>query len=428
MNEIVKITTLGFGGAFVGTVVGESSLRSGKKVFVREVLPGEVVEVEIQTEAKNFIEGKLHKILVTSSDRTNAPCPKFGACGGCDLQHMSIGAQRKAKLKMVQDYVSIQGGISPLEGIRLIGEELPPLNYRKRIALHLNERGELGFYRLKSGSVVAIDNCPIASNAINNNLSELYPLLSALCFGVGTVVFDEIEGEVFCILRMRAGYKSIEILDSAAFQRLREKVSNLVVYNRTKLEFSQYRFRQTSLSDNSFSHLGHFSQVNEQGNEVLIETVLKNMRGQAITEFFAGAGNFSLPLASAGKSVQAVEIDAALVTLGRARASQKNLSERVEFCISSAEKFIKKFPIRAAVLLDPPRAGAKALIENWEFSSIDEIVYVSCNLPTLTRDLKLLNDQGFSLLRIFVLDMFPQSHHVETVSVLARAILSRNLE
>ena len=138
-----------------------------------------------------------------------------------------------------------------------------------------------------------------------------------------------------------------------------------------------------------------------------------------VTEFYAGAGNFTFPLTHSGFLVDAVEVDAHLTAA--AEKETKALPEQVRprYFTMSCERFLKgKHPTRSLVLLDPPRAGAKAVCESLSPGQTRGIVYVSCNPATLARDLKALNGRGFELEKIYVLDMFSQTAHVESIAVL----------
>ena len=165
--------------------------------------------------------------------------------------------------------------------------------------------------------------------------------------------------------------------------------------------------------------VGHFSQVNEAGNAVL-QTLVKSCftSGEDILDLYAGAGNFSFPLAEMGCKVRAVEVDPVLVKNGKQIAAGLALSGSIEFFESSCERYVTREKIPPAVLLDPPRAGAKGVVVNLDPKRTRKIVYVSCNLPSLSRDLGILVEKGYVLERVSVVDMFSQTHHVETVSIL----------
>jgi len=164
------------------------------------------------------------------------------------------------------------------------------------------------------------------------------------------------------------------------------------------------------------STVGHFAQVNPQGNELLKQLVLDLAIGKEICELYAGAGNLSLMLAQAGRRVEAVETDEQLVKFGEKQARALKLERHLTFFNLSAERFVKEHSLLPTVILDPPRGGAKEVVKYFRPGKVKNIVYVSCNLPTLCRDLKTLVEAGYSLERVLVLDMFPQTGHVEIIA------------
>ena len=154
---------------------------------------------------------------------------------------------------------------------------------------------------------------------------------------------------------------------------------------------------------------------------MLVSTAIAECEAAHVTELYAGAGNFTLPLARQGAQVDAVEASRELVRFGETRARESGLGDRITFFRESCEKFCKTREFRECVLLDPPRSGAPAVVEKLlQSPQVKRLVYVSCYLPTLCRDMKALAEVGFKLERTYVIDMFAQTHHVETISVMVR--------
>jgi len=421
MKIRAKIKALGYGGSFVGEVVAsgeEPDPRAGKKVFVREVTPGETVDVEIVKEEQKFILGRLAQVVTPSPGRISPPCPKFGVCGGCDLQHIDLSAQRVAKTEMVRTMLTIQGKLSPQDGVTLLGEDLPGLNYRRRIQLHLDRSGALGFYRPNSTAVVAIERCYLALEPLNEAIVTLRPLAKAIAPIVGGVVLER-HGEktvVILIVRDELDPRRMRSDIDGVIEQAAPLFSNLIVRR-----LSEDLYRQSNgaeiMGPDSTDAAGHFSQVNAAANEILIETVLAYAEGSSVTDLFAGAGNFALPLARKKMAVTAVELDPALVLYGTRLAREEGLD--VRYVPLPCETFVERHPLSETVVLDPPRAGAKTVVPRFDPAVTKRVVYVSCDLPSLTRDLKSLVERGYIFERLFVVDMFPQTHHVETVAILS---------
>jgi 23S rRNA (uracil1939-C5)-methyltransferase len=399
----VKITGLAYGGAGVGTITeAEDSALCGKKAFVLYAAPGETVQAELKKDEVRFVTASLVKMLNPSAARRKAPCPYFTLCGGCDLQHMEISSQRQAKLDLVKSTLERQAGVTAKAGIKLCRADLPEFNYRQRLNLHLSPAGDLGLCRPESHEVVAVDSCLLACAELNQALAALKPHGKNAAGSIRGINL-ELKGSDVYALPLK--HEEASTAGFAAAVALLAK------------EIPQLKFRphQESRAD---SAVGHFSQVNAAANEVLVGAVLDLITGPEVTDLYAGAGNFSLPLAKAGKQVDAVEVDPALVEHGKACAHKLELESRLEFYCASCEKYLSKHKPKETVLLDPPRSGAKYILKYFTPAKVRQIVYVSCSLPTLARDLKTLCAGGYCLEQVSVLDMFPQTHHVETISTL----------
>lgn len=412
-----RVKSLAHGGAFVCEVINSSGAPQ-KKAFIRGVIPQELVEAEIVEEKKNLVEARALRILEPSPARTDPACPLFGQCGGCDLQHMQIAAQRSAKLNMVSDTLRKQGRLVPDGGVSLIGEQLAGFAYRKRIMLHCSTNGEIGFYRQRSGEVVDTACCLLATEKINLALQHLRNCAFSIFEHLSSVVIEEHGNETFLLLRLLEHSRHLNealplILDLPVLE-----IPNLLLLQQRRVLYARYRGNSLERAEDLPVPVGHFSQINQAANELLVETVLAEACASEITDLYAGAGNFSLPLARRGARVQAVELDPKLSALGAKIAADESLQDRLSFETSSCEKFLRRYSLEKLVVLDPPRQGAAEVVKHFDPAVTAKVVYVSCNLPTLCRDLGVLRERGYSLVKVGVLDMFPQTHHVETISVL----------
>jgi 23S rRNA (uracil1939-C5)-methyltransferase len=422
-DEAVKVHVTGL--AHGGEVIGrpEEASADQRKVFVRGGIPGEQVLVKIAEDHKNFRRGTLQGILVPSESRTLAPCSYFGSCGGCDYQHITIASQREFKRDMVESMLKRQGSVVPKQGVQLLGADLPSFEYRRRVTLHVgrSNAGEcptLGFYREGSTQIVDLSVCMLAAPKINCALQQLRGLLPVIEDAVAAITVEEHEGELFLAARLREdALERIDYEESPALTALAEEFDNLTILDRETILYTQYRKTPEAVTQRTFP-AGKFSQVNTEGNAVLVDKVVSLVTLPEVTDLYAGAGNFSLPLAMAGKFVEAVELDPELVALGERLAFTNRIAAgRITFTQSSCEQYVKRHALKACVLLDPPRTGADAVAKVVDPKVTKQIIYVSCGLPTLCRDAKTLAARGFSLKHTWVVDMFAQTHHVETISV-----------
>ena len=405
MSEVsaqVQVLALAHGGASIC-----SARDAGKKVFVRYAIPGEDLEVRIDTEEKNFCTGTLLRVITPSPARVTPPCPYFGACGGCDAQQIEITKQRALKLAMIRDALRYQAGVKTIEPV-LRGAELPAFSYRNRIGLHLSAAGVLGFYRPGTREALKIDECLICDATINSALTALQPLAKELAPTIAKIVVEHQEREPHLVLNVREEFGPNDPALAEAHALLSRS-------------FRQIRFicggQEIFFGPRTAHPAGHFSQVNAAGNQILIQLVLGHLDNTPLTELYAGSGNFTIPLAAKGIEVTAVEIDQALVDYARSRLTELGLSSRVRFEISSCEKYVRSAQLAKTVLLDPPRIGAKEIVKRIDPQHTARVIYVSCGLPTLCRDVQILGSRGFELKSIEFVDMFPQTHHVETVSI-----------
>ncbi len=403
---VVQIQALAHGGACIGNILEGPAELIGKKAFVRDTVPGEKVQVQIEKNDKAFVTAKLLSVLSGSPQRVTPQCPYVGACGGCDLQHMHVATQREAKRDMVETTILRHSKLKALHGVELCGADLPAFGYRRRIGLHIDEAGQIGFYRRGSGAVVDIKSCALAHPLLNQALEKLRPFTKQISPSVGGVVLELHENEVGLLCKL---------VDGATPQFLGVDELRSVFPGMKVEELGFVPPEGDALDDDA---LGHFSQVNEQGNSVLVAEVLKGLGGQRVTELYAGAGNFSFPIAQTGRHVVAVESDPVLVRIGQKYAKQNKLSEQVTFVQDSCERFVRKQKLESTVLLDPPRSGARGILSAFSPEVVQKIIYVSCSVPTLSRDLKQLAEMGYELESVRVVDMFSQTHHVETVSIL----------
>lgn len=414
-NIEITVSSLAYGGRFVGQITSPIEL-SGKKTFIPYVMPGEEVTAKIIREHSRYIEAELISINKKNSKRQDPPCPYFTNCGGCDLQHMSIQDQRDIKLLMVKGMLEKQAGLSPQAGFFSVGKNLPGLGYRNRIRLHQNTAGRLGFFRPQTGEIVEIDRCLIASDSINRAFKDTAPVVQKFCKFIRALTIEEKTTGIYLLweidpqLTFTENVK-LDLEKDPALRNLATKY-NLILKHRKQTFDNFYPPEQQSSSS-----VGSFSQVNNAANQILVEIVATEISSKDVLDLYAGSGNFSFPIASQGARVTAVEVDSKLVKLANELVLKKGL-DQVQFVQQSCEKYVVKHKLPECIILDPPRSGAKEVVKAINSDDTKQIIYISCNLPTFCRDLKTLHSRGFKLDKTYLLDMFPQTHHVETINIL----------
>lgn len=407
----------------------------GKVTFVADALPGETVKFRYTRVHKDADEGQTTEILLRSPDRVEPPCAHFGVCGGCSLQHLSPPAQIAHKQKHL------------LETLRRVGkveaqDVAPPLTgpsegYRRRARLgvkYVEKRGTalVGFRERASPFLAALESCAVLDPRVGRKLRVL--------------------GECVASLTIRAALPQIEIACADPVALVLRVMHPLNDDDRARLlqlsraeGFTLYLQPSGPASvepmlpspplldyspDGSADRLQFqpldFIQINSEVSQQAVRQAIAWLRpqpGERVLELFCGLGNFSIPLARAGARVIAVEGEPSLVA--RARANAERLGLDIAFHASDlfqprADAAWLQTPF-SAVLLDPPRAGAEAMVPVIGARRPERIVYVSCHPGTLARDAGLLvHTHGYRLVRAGVMDMFPHTTHVESMALFER--------
>jgi 23S rRNA (uracil1939-C5)-methyltransferase len=412
----VSIAALATGGTCVGTIEAPETLK-GKKAFVTGAIPGESVKATITFSKKSFVNADATAIIKPSIDRVAPRCPVFSECGGCDLQHIQLQRQRQLKVQMVEDLLRVHGGVLAQDGVALLGADLPGFEYRRRMSFHINKKREFGLYRKHGRNIVELNHCPISTPTINAWLKDNLALVKECAPEIETVTVEDHDGEIFLAFEVHP--KNSESLATltpkSAFQELCAKYPNLQVNYRHKPIF---RAKEVAVDA---PPVGHFSQNNRSANDAMLRFLLDNVTTASVTDLYAGAGNISLPLAMAGKKVVAVEVDPHLVAFGEHRAREAKVTDRLTFHTKSCEKWVEKNTTEPTVVLDPPRGGALEVCQRLNAETSPLLLYVSCYPPTFARDVQILQERGYTLKQVHVLDMFPQTYHSELIGVLSRA-------
>jgi 23S rRNA (uracil1939-C5)-methyltransferase len=392
----------------------------GRVVLVHYALPGEAVEVRPLGRRGGVAFAAVERVLEESPDRVQAPCPYFGECGGCHWQHASYPAQLQLKRKVVEDVWS-RAGLRLPPDTPVLGMDDP---WRYRI------RGEfeciygrdgsfaLGFHRLRSHSVLAIDECLIHHQRIEDGLAAFRQAVNELGVrGLKHLLLTAEPGGNGLLWSARVEGKAGRSLDelSARTQELLPGVA--LLEDSIDLELWGLHFRVRSDT---------FVQANHRQMPLLYRTALDMLgltQEDRVLDLYSGIGTLSLAAALEAGSVTAVEENPRAVALGRL-AARINGATNVEFVHGRVESALKKVRLgeHDALLADPPRAGFEqaALAEVLRLGT-PRIAYVSCEPSTHARDIALLIRGGYRLRRAAIVDMFPQTYHIESVALLERA-------
>ena len=411
-------------------------------VFVEGVLPGESVRIQLERVKKGYAEGRLLEVVTPSPHRTDAPCPVYGQCGGCQLQHASPTAQLELKRSILTETLVRLGGLTAVDVPPFIASpEVYGYRHRARLAV-VTPKGKaasLAYHEEGSHRLVPIAACPLLAPRLNEVIAHLNRALAGS--GALATVLQEVRlalsvttGELMiqyeaerCTRRQAEGW----------FERVRTGLAGLkgqVLIAGRGLQQRRWVDGETALteqvaglrlrcSDRSFV------QANWRLNETLVETVTDwTLTGQdraplRVLELYAGIGNFGLPLARGGALVTLVEANPAALADARYNARVNHVG-RCRFRQGPAEAILDaSMPDEYdLVLMDPPRTGlSKEALAGLLRLRPHRLVYLSCDPPTLARDLRAMREAGYRVTRLQGFDMFPQTMHIETLVELTQA-------
>ena len=369
----------------------------GRVVLAPFVLPGERIRACAGRERPGLVHAQTLEILDPAPERVPAPCPHFGRCGGCHYQHAPHEYQLAAKRAILAEELRRLGKIEPPAEIATVSAE--PWGYRNRVQLHV-EGSQLGYREARSHSLRAIDACPIASPRINEVIGALAPMLQDPRWPRFIRSLEIFTDEHQVQLNVLEADRPVA---RRFFDWCVEQIPGLVD---GALDYED-RFRVSR---------GAFFQVNRFLADRLVETALGEARGETALDLYAGVGLFSLSLARRFAQVTAVESGSAAIrdlAFNAGRAGLTNLATERQ----TAEDYLTALD-RAPefVLLDPPRAGlGRGVVRRLIELRPSAVTIVACDPATLARDLAGLLAAGYRIANMTLVDLFPQTFHMETV-------------
>lgn len=425
-----------YGGAGLARIPEDEPGLAGKAVFVPFTLPGETIEAKLVDDRGSFAKAELVSILEPAIGRTTPPCPYFGFCGGCQYQHAVYAHQVEMKVAILRETLD-RARIQDVPPIHTM--QAKPWQYRNRIRLLIErEPFALCYRRRASHAPLAVQECPIAAPLLQKALlvvTKIGPEHKLADLAQEIEFFtDAAEGSLLVTLnssrRLRSDERSLFRLCEALQVEMPRFAGAASFFSPNPKAPAAKTFQwgadhlNYQVGDHSYRvGIASFFQVNRYLVEPLRDLVSQNQSGELAWDLYAGAGLFSRALAPNFKAIVAVEsapgshadLIANLRSLPRARTVR---STTLDF-LRRVAPF--KDPPPELVVVDPPRAGLGPEVAKL-LSQIGpaKIVYVSCDPATLARDLKSLLDSGYKLKTMTLVDMFPQTFHLESVSVLAR--------
>jgi 23S rRNA (uracil1939-C5)-methyltransferase len=413
----------------------------GKAVFLPFVLEGERVEAGITEQKPGFARARAEKILEASPQRITPGCPYFGQCGGCHYQHASYEHQLQTKAAILRETLRRVAKLELTQEIRVHAS--PPWNYRNRTRLRLRTRPfVLGYNRLRWSELLAVEHCPISSPLINRAISVLWELGRA---DKASAEIKEIEffanandTQLLAELTVQEtgwlhGRKSDLLQFVLALRTALPEISGVAVFyaagqGAPEREAIPVELRETFGADhllyststaNYQVSAGSFFQTNRFLTDKLVELVTEGRSGDHALDLYAGTGLFSIALAKKFREIGAVEAEPFSF-----HDLKRNCPHNVTVYRAATDRFLTELQRRKRIdliVVDPPRAGlgqkVSLLLRGME---VPRITYVSCDPATLARDLTVLMASGYRIEEAHLLDLFPQTFHIESVFQLVR--------
>ncbi|MBI2712669.1 MAG: class I SAM-dependent RNA methyltransferase [Bdellovibrio sp.] len=382
LDRVLTVTDLARGGA------GVARTEEGQVVFIPYTAPGDRVRVRLVEQKKRYFQGELLEILEPSSDRITPKCAVFGQCGGCQWQHLPYPLQWKTKAKGVLHALE-RVGLFESATNQIPVDEIPAeqvWEYRNRVQLRGFEK-EIGFLRRSSREWVPIERCEIARREINGSLEETRALGAEL---------------------PRPYKVEVEVTENGDIRR----------------------------TWNSSHASSGFRQIHDQQNELLKDWVKKQLQTEGLTpkqgilfDLYGGSGNLSLGLQGSFREIHCIDTGAPLLPSGPDSSSQMSSYHFHKKPVlnwvlkESGKPSASGFDSINSAILDPPRAGLdtdfKDIAGAIEKLNVKRLIHVGCDVDAWVRDISRWAKRGWKIERLMLIDLFPQTVHVESVAVLS---------
>lgn len=397
--------------AYGGDAIGK--LPDGRVVFIPYAIPGEVVRVNLLEHKPHYARAQLIEVIETSDERILPRCQHFGLCGGCHYQHINYPAQLKTKAGILQQQMERIGNLKQTPPIIAVASP-ETWYYRNHVQFHLTKQGKLGFQEAHSNQTFAIQECHLPEKVIN----QIWPQIDIEPLsGVERVnLRSGMEKQVMLILEGNEPQPPDLNIESLMLSVVQTGPAGNVILagsDHISMEISNRRF---SVSPTSFF------QINRAQAIAMVKLVLEVgelTQSMTVLDVFSGVGLFSAFIAPRVRRLVGIELSPKAC-----EDYSRNLNEfdNVELYEAAADKVLGSIQFNPdLILMDPPRAGlGRETVQAVIAQQAAHLVYVSCDPATLARDGKQLTMGGYSLRKLILIDMFPQTFHIESISLWER--------
>jgi len=424
---ILDIDSLSYGGRGVG------KREDGKVVFVPGVLPGEKIHAKIYKEHPSYIEATLLDIIHPSPTRANPRCKIFASCGGCSWQHISYKEQLKWKQDILVGEITKTCKTTP-EAIYPPVASKKIYGYRRnaKIQCIYDPEFKVGFFIEGSTQVATFEKCPILNDLIQETLTNLSSILKHHpIYSLYEIDIRAPQNDVLALARCKGHIQDRDIsIMNKIYNDIKISGISFVISNSYRRDYvlgqhyCSYTIHAGDVQIQMVSGLKGFIQANAYINHAMIEYVMYLAHGsKRLLDLYSGNGNFSLPLSYIATDTVAIDSNTHLVHQGRLNARKNKIGNTRFFCMDTAkavQTMIKDSMCFDTIVLNPPREGAKNVINKIARLGASKIIYISCNPTTMARDIAVLISHGFRFKSIKAFDMFPQTYHIESIAYLER--------
>ncbi len=439
----LTIEKLVYGGDGLSHLPADDSGR-GKAVFLPFVLAGEKVEASVTEQKPGFVRAQAGNVIEASPQRVIPPCPYFGRCGGCHYQHAGYEHQLEIKREILRETLRRTAKLELSSEIQVHGS--PPWNYRNRSRLQVQTAPfSAGYFKIRSHELLPVEECPISSPLINRGIKALWESgrAGSVPAGIREVEFFANADDAQLMVELSCSFEARRAPIRAwaeEFQGAMPEICGLVAFRDSKGR--QAPDTLLSVGSNHLTYetkkaahrvsAGSFFQVNRHMTDQLVELVTAGQSGELALDLYAGVGLFSTALAGDFHHIFSVESS----QTSSADLSY-NLPENGESVQASTEQYLARLEENRRVgkgefspqsthtldlaVVDPPRSGlGERVARKLATLGAPRVVYVSCDPATLARDLVVLLAAGYRIAQVHLVDLFPQTYHLETVVHLMR--------
>ena len=370
-----------------------------KIVFVSRALPGEIVDILVTKNKKNYLEGKINKIIKPSINRIESLCPFYNKCGGCNFLHTTYDIEKEFKMN---------------KGKELLGKinsfyETEKLNYRNKVTLHVKDN-KLGFYQAETNEIVSIDYCYLLNDEINKVINDLKNI-SVNDYHFKKIIIKANQGKILLNVDNNVDDFFIDY-----FNYIDTIIcNNKIVKGKGYLEeiIDNKKFKVTSEA---------FFQVNIDGllniNRI-IQQFIRDKKINMALDLYCGTGLWGILISDYVKNIVGIEINREACDNAKFNLLENHISN-VKIINGDVKNYIDEFHDIDLVIIDPPRSGLdNKTVDYLKIIKSKYIIYISCDMYTLKRDLNILKDT-YNVENISLIDMFKRTYHCEVVTILER--------